>query len=182
MKQLTNTKELSIPEHSFVLLDTNVLIDTTKYPADFQYLHAELKRLSIQSIIEHTIKFEFLRGLKDVKAGEQLLNELCGLGHVTLVPSQDIFERALVISDIYMKSDNKYASLADTLIAAQMCRYARDKKGEYEMYLATQNHRDFPPVLFERVDDMLLTLHDGNIKVIGFYRFRKDVFSTYHGI
>jgi predicted nucleic acid-binding protein len=167
---------LEIPERSFVLLDTNVLIDTAKFPEDFDVLYKELSSLHIESVIEETIKLEFLRGLKDPATGQKLIDALCGEKAMTLIPNKEIFERALAISKIYLRSTNKVASVPDTLIAAQLCKYAREKKGQYEMFLATQNHRDFPPVLFERVDQVLITLADGSIRVIGFYRFKRDVY------
>lgn len=169
---------LDIPERGFVLLDTNILIDTSKYPAEFSDFHRELQRLNISSVVESTIRFEFLRGLKNAAAGEELLNELCGSGHMVLNPDKDIFARALQISGIYLRNDNKQTKLADVLIAAQICRYAREASSESELLLATQNHKDFPPVLFERVEDTLLTLSDGSIRTIGFYRFKKDRYSA----
>ncbi len=165
---------LQIPEGGFVLLDTNVLIDTSKYPEEFSRLHTELKRLNISAIVESTIQFEFLRGLRNPVDGEVLLDELCGKGRTVLAPNKDIFEHASHISRIYYKNDNKITKIADVLIAAQICRYSRNQSQQNELLLATQNHRDFPPVLFERVEDMLITLADGSIKVIGFYRFRKE--------
>lgn len=166
--------DLHIPTRGFVLLDTNILIDTSKYPAEFSALHIELQRLNISTIVESTIQFEFLRGLKNPTDGEALLKELCGNGRVVLSPDKDIFERAAHISRIYYKNDNKVTKIADVLIAAQICKYARNQSQENELLLATQNHRDFPPVLFKRVEDVLITLADGSIKVIGFYRFRKE--------
>ncbi len=167
---------LSIPQHSFVLLDTNVLVDTSKYPLEFSVLYTELERLLIGAMIESTVRFEFLRGMRNTKDGEKLLEELCGKGYTVLVPDSNIFTLALAVARIYMKSDNKSTSVPDTLIAAQMCKYARTKQEKSQLFLATQNHRDFPPTLFERVDDTLITLTDGSIKIVGFYRFRKDRF------
>lgn len=167
---------LSISKHGFVLLDTNILIDTSKYPKEFSVLHSELQRLEISSVVESTIQFEFLRGLKNQSVGEQLLDELCGGDRIVLGPDKDIFDRALAISRIYYRSDNKQVRVADVLIAAQICKFARNSSSEYELLLATQNHKDFPPVLFKRVEDMLITLTDGSIKTIGFYRFCKNKF------
>ncbi|MDE1944298.1 MAG: PIN domain-containing protein [Patescibacteria group bacterium] len=173
-------ERLSIPEHSFVLLDTNVLIDSSKFPEEFSVLYAELRRLEIVPVIESTIRLEFLRGLKrgpeELRAGEEFLTALCGTDHLVLAPDKDIFDRALTIARIYLNADNKSSSVADTLIAAQLSKYARTASTVAELFLATQNHRDFPPVLFDRVDTMLVTLADGSIRTIGFYRFKKARF------
>ena len=179
---MKDSASLSLPERSFVLLDTNVLIDSSKYPKEFSALYSELERLSIVPVIESTVRFEFLRGLQHIEAGELLLKALCGPDAIVLVPDSDIFDRALSIARIYMRADNKSTSVPDTLIAAQMGKYARDTHDMSEMFLATQNHRDFPPVLFERVDDVLVTLTDGSIKTIGFYRFHKDRFDALSSI
>ncbi len=168
---------LSIAQRGFVLLDTNILIDTTKYPEEFSVLHTELKRLYINSVIESTIKFEFLRGLRSPKEGELLLEALCGAGHIVLNPDKHTFETALEISQIYYRNENKQVKISDVIIAAQIAKYARSESVETELLLATQNHKDFPPVLFDRVEDLLITLADGSIKVIGFYRFRLDRFN-----
>lgn len=168
---------LSITQRGFVLLDTNILIDTTKFPEEFSVLHNELKRLHINSVVESTIKFEFLRGLRNVQVGQLLLDALCGAGHMVLHPDKSTFETALHISQIYYKNENKQVKISDVIIAAQIAKYARGERNETELLLATQNHKDFPPVLFDRVENLLITLADGSIKVIGFYRFRLDRFN-----
>jgi len=178
MKIMTEIeKQLEIPAGSSVLLDTNVLIDTTKNPESFSKFFNALSSLHIASITEQTIRFEFLRGLRDVEAGENLLQKLCGKNHLVLSSDSDIFDRALKIAGIYLKSDNKHTGIADALIAAQLSKYARENN-RYPLYLATQNHKDFPPVLFHRIDEFLLTLPDGTIKVIGLYSFRKNVYDS----
>ena len=169
--------KLSITERGFVLLDTNILIDTAKYPEEFSVLHNELKHLHIHSVIESTIRFEFLRGLRNPKEGEDLISALCGNDNLVLHPDKDTFERALSISQIYYRNDNKQVKISDVIIAAQIAKYARTTSNETELLLATQNHKDFPPVLFKRIDDLLVTLPDGSIKIIGFYRFRLDNFN-----
>ncbi len=168
--------KLSIPERGFVLLDTNVLIDTVKYPAEFSTLHNELARLKVISVTESTIRFEFLRGLRNVADGEALLSELCGAHHLVLNPDKDTFDKALKISQIYVRNDNKQVKIADIMIAAQIAKYAKVAGDVTELLLATQNHKDFPPVLFDRVDEVLITLQDGSVKIIGFYRFKLDRF------
>jgi predicted nucleic acid-binding protein len=174
--------ELKIPERGFVLLDTNVLIDTSKYPDNFLVLHNELKRLHISSVVESTIRFEFLRGLRNVIDGEKLLSGLCGENHLVLNPDKDTFDRALKISQIYVRNDNKQVKIADVIIAAQIAKYAKGAGNANELLLATQNHKDFPPILFDRVDEMLITIPDGSIKIVGFYRFKVDRFNDLQAI
>jgi predicted nucleic acid-binding protein len=164
-------KDDDIPTRSHVLLDTNILIDALKHPKDFAVFFAYLQKKEAAAVLEEVIQLEFLRGIRDKKVGQELLSGLFGDDYITLSPSKDIFTRALHIADMYLRSDNKQVSLPDTLIAGQMCRYAREQASEYELLLATQNHRDFPPILFNRVAVFCVTLRDGSIKTIGFYRF-----------
>lgn len=165
--------QLRIPERGYVLLDTNVLIDTSKYPEEFSTLYKEFEKLHISTVLESTIRFEFLRGISKPSEGDKFLEELFGTDCLLLKPDQNIFDSALQIGGVFKRNDNKQVKIADLLIAAQICKYAKDSTAHTELILATQNHKDFPPVLFERIDDYLVTLSDGSIKTIGFYRFKK---------
>ena len=158
-------------------MDTNVLIDTFKFPDDFSVLYNELENRKIISVTESTIRFEFLRGLRNIKRGEDLLDQLCGENHLVLQPDKETFEKALQISQIYLQTDNTQTKIADVIIAAQIAKFAKNPGNATELLLATQNHMDFPPVLFQRVQELLITLADGSIKIIGFYRFRLDRFN-----
>lgn len=174
MKQKNLTLH-NLAKGSSVLLDTNILIDTSKHETVFGELFIELNRLHVVPIIERTIRFEFLRGFGDQQKGIDFLDEFVPDATI-LTPDKTIFQIALDISHIYLRSDNKHTSVPDALIAAQLCKYTHGAKAKYPVYLATQNHKDFPPVLFERVEECLLTLPDGKIKVVGFYRFKKEIF------
>lgn len=169
----------AIPLRSFVLLDTNILIDSAKFPESFTPFYRTLEEREVQTVLESTIQFEFLRGFQVRKNAEEFLEAFLGKDRFTLVPDKDLFEMALRIAHVYYLADNKHIKIADALIAAQISKYARSASDANELLLATQNHKDFPPVLFQRLAVHLVTLPDGSIKTLGVYRFDLEVFKKF---
>jgi len=168
---------LNIPERSHVLLDTSVLIDASKNITEYEVLFNRLTQSRATFTIDKIIELEFLRGFSTQEIGKRVLSDMSGDDEPVVLSLDDVvFEKALEIVQIYKKADNKDGKIPDVLIAAQIAKYAKDVNGKQHgvLVLATQNHRDFPPVLFDRIDDMLITLKDGSIKVIGFYVFSLD--------
>ena len=72
---------------------------------------------------------------------------------------------AQIISAIAYRASNKVLDLADCIIAAQIATYHKNSSLA-KLYLATQNHADFPPAIFNRVYTELITLDDGKIKIV----------------
>ncbi len=162
----------SIPTGAHILLDTNVLVDMSKHSGEFTVLHDFLRKNKLVRLIDQTIQFEFLRNFRSKANAHKFLIGLFGpLSDVTLPVSDEIYENALEIARICHLVDNKDISFADALIGGQIMKYTRSKLDKNSVILASQNHRDFPPILFERVDELLVTLKDGSIRVVGFYIF-----------
>lgn len=157
---------------SAILLDTNILVDSIKFGHVYATLYAELERAGLGAALDHVVQLEFARGLPPTKA-EEFLRKLFGSDRLVLPVRENLFQLALRISHVYLKTENKNCNLPDLLIAAQMALYSKDDGQKYDLLLATQNHKDFPPVFFDRIDEMILTLPDGSIKVVGFYRFNR---------
>ena len=172
--KLENIKEL---ERQYVLLDTNVLIDSTKYPEEFDSFFGLLKKFHVESVIDYVVKFEFLKGARnkdEYKKHIKFLDLLCGTDRHELFLNKEIFEVAENISRIAYKSSNKNLSLNDSLIAAQIQKYS--KTNSNRLFLATQNHKDFLPTLFEQIYIHTFTLKDGVIKNICIYTFRENIY------
>jgi hypothetical protein len=75
-----------------------------------------------------------------------------------------------------LRSNSKAISLADLLISAQAKKYARQTMHYQELLIATSNHDDFPPILFDLVHTEIVKLKDGKLKIVGFYRFSQERF------
>lgn len=156
-----------------VLLDTNVLIDSSKYPSEFKSFYSLLQENSVKSILNPIAKLEFTRSARtkdEIKAQELFLDKLLGKPRFELDTHNETFKQILEysknISLIYVRlNDNKAMSLGDLLIGSIMAKYFSNS------ILATQNHSDFLPPLFKLIDLELIRLGSGKIKVIGFYEF-----------
>lgn len=170
-------EDLQEVENKFLLLDTNVIIDSSKFPDEYQGFYDELKRKKVSAVLERTVQFEFLRGAQSKaqhEAFESHLQLLIGGDPVILQPDEETFKVARRISQIARSEEGRQLGLGDCLIGAQIKKYVESNG---MLYLATQNHKDFPVCIFERKATYLITTHNGNIKVVGIYTFNLDYFN-----
>lgn len=155
----------------YILLDTNVLIDSAKFPEDFSIFYNFLQENNIISILDPTIRLEFIRGAqtrKDKELFEVFLNETVGSDRIELKPSEKIFGIAENIALITAQVNNAKMDLGDCLIAAQMASIKTD------LLIATQNHQDFPAALFDRLHVEIIPVSEtGKIKTVGIYKMNK---------
>ena len=169
---MIDMKDPEVLRNKHVLLDTNILIDSSKFPDEFGSFFDLLNEKSVISVIDQTIKFEFLRGAQnnaEYKKLEDFLDLLFGQNRLELEPNRATFDVARKIASLSYRTGNKSIKLGDSLIAAQVEKYSRNGSGN--LFLATQNHKDFPPFLFNCVYVHLITLKDGSIKPVGIYEF-----------
>jgi predicted nucleic acid-binding protein len=162
-----------------LLLDTNLLIYNVKNEEIFTLFFERIFDLNVKSVIDQTIKFEFLRGCttqEDLQAKQEYLDLLLGSNRMELPVDKSVFEKARLISNIYSRKNIKYAkqiSFGDCLIAAQMIKYNSKRN---ELFIATTDNSNFPTFIFNRVD--VITLHDdNNIFNIGIYSINQKIFN-----
>jgi len=172
-----NKGVLKIPAYSTILLDTNVLIDSVEYPEEFQWLYNALNDVeSISHTLSPIIRLEFFRGFANKVKANELLERALGKDNFILPIDQKDYDLAYEIARVYLSNGNKKISIGDLLIASEVAKYSIPKRTSTPLVLATQNHKDFSPVLFDLVDVMNIPLRNGQIKTIGFYVFNADRF------
>lgn len=160
----------------YLLLDTNIVIDSLKYPEAFQPMYLDLDKRKVQAVLDHTVKFEFTRGatnLSLIKMYEEFLSRRYGSSKLELVINDFIYSTAITIAIIHGRNACSRIGFADCLIAAQMHKF------EKNLFLATQDHQDFPGFLFKRVGVYTIDIQDKDpkkdaIKTVGIYQFNID--------
>jgi len=172
------TEDLSWLKNRFVLLDTNILIDSAKYPVEFKSFYDLLSNNNVKSVFDYTVNFEFLShatSLKESKDYHLFLDHTFGAkkNQLQLPTSSQLFKVAQNISLIANRMDNNKISLADCLIGAQMAQYS-----DGSLFLATQNHSDFPACIYDLLFKQIIRLKNGKIKLIGFYKLNKDRYTS----
>lgn len=166
--------------NKFLLLDTNVLVNTTKYPHQMADIFTRLLDNKITLVLDELVKFEFLRKAESAEELDRLkifLKELFNISNIDKTDFNLVGESivaATEIANIYSRRlKNSRIELTDCFLAGQMQKY--NKAGD-KLFFATSNHKDFPPLLFERIGiETIDTVED--IINIGFYRFRNDSFT-----
>lgn len=165
-------------KNKFLLLDTNILIDSSKYPEDFQGFYDSLKKLNVSSVLDQTVKMEFMRGVQNKEQQESFnsfLEALFGKGHLVLQLDNSIIEMASKLAIIYGRN-KKSAEIGDYFIAAQMCKYSSSSE---TLFLATRNNDDFPRLVFDRIHIYTIDVKKTDqIINIGIYKFNKENFDN----
>lgn len=167
-----SSKDLVQIQDKFILLDTNVIIDSTKFPEEFGSFYKLLSDRSVTPILDHTTRLEFVRSAKtksDKQNYENFLNLIFSNDRIEMPPSLKLFGIAENISLIVSRMENNSIELGDSLISAQL---ANGKS--QNLFLATENHQDFPSCLFERLHLEIVYLPNGKIKTVGIYKFLKE--------
>jgi len=164
-------------KNKHLILDTNILINASKYWGQYSDFFNLLNSLEVKLVIDDSIKFEFLRGASTKENLVQNEEFLLGLDKADLAVNKEIFETAREISNIYVRNirnSNQKISFADCLIAGQMKKYNEQRE---QLFFATENNTDFPLLLFDRIHIHTIDL-ESRISNVGIYMFNKDKFQT----
>jgi len=157
----------------FLLLDTNILINYSKYPKYMERVLEKFNEYETIPVLDEMVRFEYIRGAASPDEIGALKEFLMRLFHLT--PSdvdkphfpitQETITTATDIANLYSKSlKNLNAPPIDCFLTAQM------KKFYERLFLVTSDHKDFPPLLFDRIG--IETVDVGSeILNICFYKF-----------
>lgn len=169
-------------KNQFLLIDTNVIIDASKNAKEFSSFFEKILKYEVKPLLDLTIQLEFVRGarsLEEADKHQEFINKLLGGSSSPMQLSNDIYRLAKEISIVLNKSSTlvKPMKLGDCLIAAHIAKFSKESSMA-RVYLATQNHQDFSPILFKQVFLYPIRLADGKIKLIGIYKFDNLAFET----
>lgn len=159
----------------FVLLDSNILINSSKNPEEFEAFYRSLVEYNTKAVLDESVKFEFLRGMRESGDKEKYDNFLTLLfGNVSekleLKVDPKTFEVAKNIAVIYGRHSKPKIEFGDCMIASQMHKYTHSG-----LYLATENHDDFPRLLFDLIHTQVIDVAArGELHTIGIYKFRLE--------
>lgn len=167
-------------ENKFLLIDTNILIDYSKYPIFFTSFIKNLRAYNVNLVVDQTVRFEFMRTANSTQKEETLkefINFFLDKGKVELPINDATVAEAIQIANIYAWKNTQKIELADCFLASAMRKF-NEGSSQPRLYLATQNHKDFPKYIFKRVGIETIDIKQENIINIGFYEFDNEAFKT----
>jgi predicted nucleic acid-binding protein len=144
--KLLHDIDFSIFEHSYLLVDTNVLIGSLNVEELRDLLH-EFKSHNCALITIPSVFFEFIRGSNSIDSFNKRSEYLESL--VTIFPIEKIVDQLEEFIVIYQKYADK-AEYSDFLLAA--CAFHLDSS------ILTENVKDFPSGIFSK--QAVITLYD----------------------
>ncbi len=149
-----NSMNYELLRRKHLLLDTNVVINYMEHPKELEGVRKEFEDVEAIPILDELVRFEYIRGAASPSEIETLKNFLMILFSL---PESDIDRpqfpilqetvgTAATIANIYSKRlKNLHAPAIDCMLAAQMKKYYKS------LILVTSDHKDFPPLLFDRI-------------------------------
>lgn len=158
----------------WILLDTNLIINSSKNVESFRDFFLELDKHNIVPCIDDCINLEYLRtsnSPSSIKKKKDYLSTLLGKDMTTLPITNETLQDARKLSILCSSFNNsKDMGFVDSMIAAQLKKYGDN------IALATCNNKHFTTKLFNRV--VIETVDSGDeVFTIGFYEFDKDKYS-----
>lgn len=167
----------------FIIFDTNILIEAFKHFDSFKVLLNDLHHYNCKPLYFPLIEFEFTRDAmrpEHNKARRGFLETI--IGGTKLPINDDLVDIAVEIARVYAHqkdiASNKI-SIVDCCVAAYMRKY------QNKLFLLTMNHRDFPLVLFDRIQPFALDAND-NVLAPAIYKFNeakwKSCFDNYQKV
>ena len=165
--------------NKYILIDTNIIIESVKHTNDFAGFYDELKRNNIRSGIDYAIKLEFLRSSNvfyHLKKKEEFLSLFFGSDRdrMELNILKETFIDARRISNLYyFLNIGRNVSVIDFLIMAQLKRYKNSG-----LFLATIDNKDFSTKIFDRMGIYIIDVAD-RIYNIGIYQFSNKKYNGF---
>lgn len=170
----------AILKNKFIVVDTDVLVNTSKYLKFYQEVFAKLAENEVVSLLDEFVRFEFLRKAKSNGELEELKAFLVKLlnnkGAADIKVSGDTIDIAMDIANLYSWKNIKNPSFTDCILAAHLKKFSKGTSGN--LFLLTENHKDFPVFLFDRVGFETIDLGDSSESFhnLGFYSFNAGKF------
>lgn len=166
---------LEFIQDKYLLLDTNILIDSVKFPEEFTSFYKKIEQVRATPVLDYVTHLEFIRGAKsktEKKIFDTFIDKAFHTDLIELPIEKKIFSIAEKICLIITRMSNNQIDLGDALISAQICNGKSDK-----LFLVTANHQDFPVCLFNCLYTENIVLSNGRLKTVCIYKFRLDEYN-----
>lgn len=134
----------SVIKGHFILLDTNIFIDTLIQPVQFRTFFQEIKKYDVTLVTLEEVKMEFFKGLVDLKQLQQRQLILDSIVEAYLPVSKDMYSLIEKLLTLYGK-DGALVSITDLLLGGVLMKYSANT------ILITKNIRDFPTSIYSIV-------------------------------
>lgn len=162
-------------KEKWILLDTNLIINSSKNLKSFENFFLELKQNDIVPCIDECINLEYLRTSNSnasLSKKSTYLNVLLGKDMTVLKINGGTLKDARRLSILNSAFNNsRDMDFADSMIAAQLKQYG-DK-----IALATCNNKHFTTKLFNRILVKTIEAED-EIFTVGFYEFSEEKYNN----
>lgn len=155
-------------EKKFVLLDTNILIGASTNYSAYQPLFELLEETECAPAHFSFIEFEFVRGAyesENMKKRRMFFQQIQSFPMG--VPADEIITSAIAIANVYAGKNHNTASFIDCCVAAFLKRHSAS------LFLLTEDHKDFPLFLFDRIHVMPIDTGK-DIHTPAFYEYNDD--------
>lgn len=138
--QMIDSELLQKLKDKWVILDTNFILNASRYPNKYNLVLEELKSVNIEITSLNFILLEIYKG-SDIRAHftekKELIDDLID----AILPINSLHENANLILFAYRKKA-QHLSITDLYIASALKTYSK------ELFLITENLKDFPGDLF----------------------------------
>lgn len=168
----------------YLLLDTNVVINFGRYHKFYAPLIEQVVAHEIHLVINQVVRAELLAYAKNEEGKQntlELIKRILRGDDAAVMPfTQELFNFAIQLAEKYRQAGITVGQieLPDLLIGGDMIRFNKGGK----LFLATENHKDFPVPVFERLGVEVIDCNDAiGVHTIGFYRLSNDLSSVSSG-
>lgn len=163
IKIIPSTNFISVIKNKYLLLDTNVFIDTLLNPHSFFDFLNDLKKQQVTLSTIDMVKMEFLKGAPDEQKYIEKTSLMNSIIDNTIAATPDINENIFTLLKKY-RLDGKASSLTDLYLGAYLMKYGKN------LFLLTRNTTDFPQNIFE-VKSIVNVTYSKGIHTYGLYQY-----------
>jgi len=172
-------------ENKFLLLDSNIIINYSKFTPFYDPVFEQLTEHEVKLTVDPFVKFEVLRFAENEQERQDFEEEifdnlLSGDDLPMPVADEELYTLATKIGNFYQATVSQSSDIEaiDVFLAARMLKFARSDR-ENSLFLATENHKDFPSELFTRIGIETIDRSDDQIHNIGFYEVDRPSISYF---
>ena len=139
----------------------------------------ELAEHNVNLVIDPFVRFEVLRFAENRSEREDLKTQIFqnlfnDEDFFMPTADKDLYDLAIKISNLYQAEVTRSSKISavDIFLAARMIAHDRTESSQ-NLFFATENHADFPQIIFDRIDIHTIDRKD-QIHNVGFYKVKEN--------